>query len=88
MWSRGEGPGGSVRELGAFKVEVNMREPEYLALTSLMPGFGNSVEAVIQFIITDWMNKNLGLDWMIEQALVRRKLEKMISGKSAQGGKE
>ena len=64
--------------MGAFKVDLNMREPEYDALTSLMPGFGDTVEHVVQFIISDWLNKNLGLDWMIEHALVRRQLEKMM----------
>ena len=67
--------------MGAFKVDLNMREPEYDALTSLMPGFGDTVEHVVQFIISDWLNKNLGLDWMIEHALVRRQLEKMIKSK-------
>jgi uncharacterized protein involved in cysteine biosynthesis len=67
--------------MGAFRVDLNMREPEYMALTSLMPGFGDTVEHVVQFIISDWLNKNLGLDWMIEHALVRRSLEKMMNPK-------
>jgi uncharacterized protein involved in cysteine biosynthesis len=70
-----------VRSMGAFLVDLHMREPEYDALASLMPGFGNTLESVVQFIITDWLNKNLGLDWMIEHALVRRSLEKMMKPK-------
>jgi hypothetical protein len=55
-----------------------MREPEYHALSALIPGFGDTVEEVVQFIITDWLNHNLGMKWMQEHALVKCTLGKVF----------
>jgi uncharacterized protein involved in cysteine biosynthesis len=70
-----------VRKTGRFLVELKMREPEYDALSALIPGFGNTVEDVIQFIITDWLMDNLGMNWMQEQQLVKASLGKLFRKK-------
>jgi len=67
--------------VGRFLVELNMREPEYDALSALMPGFGDSVEAVVQFIVIDWLNKNLGMNWMQQHALVAHTLGRLFAPK-------
>jgi len=67
--------------MGRFLVELKMREPEYDALSALSPGFGVTVEDVVQFIITDWLKENLGMNWMQEQQLVKKTLGKLFSPK-------
>ena len=64
--------------MGRFLVELKMREPEYDALTALIPGFGNTVEDVVQFIIADWLKDNLGMNWMQEQTLIKKSLGKIF----------
>jgi methylthioribose-1-phosphate isomerase len=41
------------------------------ALKSLEPAFGSSPNEVIRFIITDWINKNMGILWMKERGLLK-----------------
>ena len=41
------------------------------ALEHLQPGLGNSPNEVIRFIITDWINKNMGIEWMKEKGLLK-----------------
>jgi len=73
--------------MGDFSVTVTLREPEYDALQALIPGYGDSVAEVIQFILTDWMQHTLGLDWMKEHALIKGWLREHFEPQQQTGGR-
>lgn len=67
--------------MGRFLIELHLKELEYDALSALIPGFGDSVEEVVKFIIANWLMENLGLDWMQSQRLVKRNLTIAITAR-------
>lgn len=50
---------------------IELNESQLRAIENLKPGIGTSVEEIVRFIITDWIQDVMGVAWMKEKGLLK-----------------